>query len=125
MNMNKYMRKARSAVEKLYCGTMTVFEKEEKFDEDTKITSFEDKAVLTDEPCRVSYSNIAITEEQDGANKKVQEIKLFCSPDIVVNEGSKIVVVQHGVTVEYQRSGTPAVYKSHQEIKLKLFEDWA
>lgn len=114
-----------SAVEKLYCGTMTVYEKTGKFNEDAKVTSFENKVVLTDEPCRISYSNVNITEEHDGASKKMQEIKLFCSPDIVIKEGSKIVVTQHGVTETYLRSGTPAVYNSHQEIKLKLFEGWA
>lgn len=125
MDINKYSDKVRAAAEKLYCGAMTVVEKKEEFDEDTKITDFAETVVLENEPCRVSYDSITVTGAQDGANIKAQEIRLFCSPDIDIKEGSKIIVTQHGVTEAYQKSGTPAVYKSHQEIKLRLFEDWA
>lgn len=54
-----------------------------------------------------------------------QSVKLFISPDIVIKAGSKIIVTQHGRTTEYSNSGVPAVYPTHQEIMLTLFEGWA
>lgn len=54
-----------------------------------------------------------------------QSVKLFISPDVVIKAGSKIIVTQHGRTTEYSNSGVPAVYPTHQEIMLTLFEGWA
>ena len=39
--------------------------------------------------------------------------------------GSKITVTQNGKTTDYCLSGESAVYTSHQEIALELFEDYA
>lgn len=46
-------------------------------------------------------------------------------PDVVIKAGSKIIVTQHGRTTEYSNSGVPAVYPTHQEIMLTLFNGWA
>ena len=51
-------------------------------------------------------------------------MKLFISPDVLIKAGSKIIVTQHGRTTEYSNSGVPAVYPTHQEIMLTLFEGW-
>ena len=51
--------------------------------------------------------------------------KLFISPEVEIKPGSKIVVTQNGVTTEFSNSGKPAIYTNHQEIMLKLFEDYA
>ena len=52
-------------------------------------------------------------------------IKLFISSDIVIKSGSKLTVTQTGVTTAYTGSGVPAVYPTHQETILELFESWA
>ena len=55
----------------------------------------------------------------------MQTTTLFISPDVVIEPGSKIVVTQNGKTVAYKQSGEPALYNTHQEIILELFERWA
>jgi hypothetical protein len=63
--------------------------------------------------------------QTDTAAAVSQGTKLFISPEVVVNAGSKIVVEQNGVKTEYSASGEPAVYASHKEIMLELFKGWA
>ena len=120
MPSNEQIRKQ---IERLYCGTMTVFEKQNILDENTSITHQDDVAVIEDEPCRVSYSNILAAEPHEGARVTAQSIKLFCSPELIINEGSKIVVTQHGTKREYRYSGTGVVYRHHQEINLELTKE--
>lgn len=59
-----------------------------------------------------------------------QQVKLFLSSQIKVNAGSKLIVTQkydsrEDLVTEFSSSGVPAVYSSHQEISLELFERWA
>ena len=54
----------------------------------------------------------------------VQTVKLLLPPDIVVLPGSKITVTQNKITEDYTSSGIPALYVTHQEIVLELFERW-
>ena len=61
----------------------------------------------------------------DTAAKLTQGTKLFIAPEIKIKPGSKIIVEQNGTTTEYSASGVPAVYLSHAEIMLELFEGWA
>jgi hypothetical protein len=50
---------------------------------------------------------------------------LFIRPDLEINPGSIIEVTQNGRTTKYKRSGKPAVYTYHQEIRLTLYEEYA
>mgnify|MGYP006968219271 CR=1 FL=1 len=75
-------------------------------------------------PCRISFKTISKVSEQDGAFKTVQEIKLFCAPEIEIVEGSRLVITQNDKTNTYEKSGTPAMYTYHQEIILSLVEEW-
>lgn len=115
----------RQAVERLYTGIMTVTEHKSITDPVTKITSMQEEDVMTDIPCRISYKTISASSMQNGAAGISQSIKLFCAPEIVIAPGSKITVTQNGRTVAYKLSGEAAVYTSHQEIMLELFEEWA
>lgn len=115
--------KVRKALEMGYNGTFTVIE-HKKVKKANKTTGFSDVEVLKDQPCRLSFSSSPSAENGDTARIN-QTVKLFCSPEIEVKEGSKIVVTQSGVTTAYKRSGTPAVYDTHQEILLELFEEYA
>ena len=38
---------------------------------------------------------------------------------------NRVIVTQNGETTEYKNSGKPAIYSSHQEIILELFDGWA
>lgn len=80
---------------------------------------------LHGEPCRLSFSSISSTTEQDSAPLIQQSVKLFISKTAEIPAGSKIVVTQEGRTTAYARSGEPAVYSCHQEIPLVPFKEYA
>ena len=124
LSKNQILR-ARKAVELAYTGKCTVTEHKKDKDPETKLTSYEDKVVLEDQPCRISFQNIGSTGKNSGAAAVNQTIKLLLSPDIVIHPGSKITVTQNNVTADYTSSGVPAIYMTHQEIILELFERWA
>lgn len=94
-------------------------------DEETRQQLRRIVAVAEGEPCRVSFSSAPAVSDQDGVAGQTQSVKLFCSPDIRIEPGSRITVTRDGKETAYAMSGVPAVYKYHQEINLELFERWA
>jgi hypothetical protein len=116
---------ARKAQESLYDGVCTVTEHQKVKDERSKLTDFKDVVVLENQPCKLSFKTLAATSQTESAANITQQTKLFISPDISINAGSKITVTQDGVTTDYTCSGVPAVYPTHQEVILELFEDFA
>ena len=117
--------RARKTVESMYAGKCTVTEHQKVIDEVSKLTTYKDDIVLENQPCRLSFQNISAAGKNGAAAVIAQTVKLFISPDIVVRPGSKITVTQNGITADYTYSGVPAVYMTHQEILLELFERWA
>ena len=117
--------KARKAIERMYTGTCRVTEHQKVKSETSKLVSYCDKVVLEDQPCRLSFLRSDPTQQTESAAGIEQVIKLFLAPEVTVRPGSKVTVTQDGVTADYKRSGVPAVYPTHQEIILELFERWA
>lgn len=116
----------RAAIESLYVGVCSVSELETERDKKTGRSVQVERAVIENQPCRLSFvSHNTTTKNNDIVYEKPQEVKLFISPDIVIKEGSKIVVTQNGRTKAYKSSGAPCVYVTHQEITLENFERWA
>ncbi len=115
----------KKAIRKLWKGKCTVTTLENYDDEKTSRTKQREKTLFSDVPCRVSFEKVEKTAEADYASKKVQTITLFIGSEYSIPEGSKITVTQLGVTREYERSGAPAVYSTHQEIPLTIKEEWA
>ena len=115
--------KVRKALEKGYTGAFTVTEYQ-KVIKPNHTTGFAEVDVVVNQPCRLSFSSSPSTSDGDVAVIN-QTVKLFFAPEIKVKEGSKITVTQNGVTTEYKRSGTPAVYDTHTEILLERFKGWA
>lgn len=76
-------------------------------------------------PCRLSYRALRSAVPVDLGVQGGQGVTLYLAPDVDIPEGSKLTVTQNGVTRDYRRSGTPAVYSFHQEIPLELFGGWA
>jgi len=122
--MVKARERARKAIESTYEGICSIVEYGDIFDEQTKITSQGEIVVLEGQPCKLSFETISAANQSDTAASVSQRTKLFVSPKIIVDPGSKIVVTQNGVTTEYSASGEAAVYFSHQEIMLELFRGW-
>lgn len=118
------MVKARKAIESLYDGKCTITE-HQKVKKENGSTGFQDVVVLEDEPCRLSFKTINSTNQGDTASAVVQVTKVFLAPEVKVNPGSKLTITQNDVTTDYQSSGKPAHYTTHQEIVLELFAGWA
>lgn len=108
---------------RMYQGRATVIEYQKVKDE-WGMTNFQEVTVLEDQPCKLSFETLT-SSTGDPVATVSQSVKLFISPDVVIKAGSKIIVTQHGRTTEYSNSGVPAVYPTHQEIMLTLFEGWA
>ena len=116
---------ARKAIESTYTGVMTVSERQSVKDPNTHITSTKEVVVLENQPCKLSFETIAATAQTETAASLTQGTKLFLPPNVEIKAGSKIIVEQDGVKNAYSASGVPAVYPTHQEIILTLFERWA
>ena len=117
--------KARKAIESMYDGTCTIIERQ-KVKLPNKSTGFKDIVVLEEIPCRLSFNTVTNTNQTEvGASAVIQSTKVFIAPEIKVKPGSKLTITQNDVTTEYKSSGQPAIYTTHQEIELELFERWA
>ena len=112
----------RKAIESTYTDTCTVTENV-KIKKDNKTTSFRKSEVYTDIPCRLSFKSVSSATGTGTVTKITQSITLFISPDIEIKAGSKITVTHDGRTTQYKRSGFPAVYMTHQEIPLELYDE--
>ena len=125
VNLAAARKAARKAIESTYEGVCSIVEYQAVTDTETKVTRHEEVTVLDNQPCKLSFEKLNAVVQTDTAAAISQGTKLFISPEITINSGSKIVVVQNGVTGEYSASGIPAVYTSHQEIMLEQFKGWA
>lgn len=115
----------RKAIELTYDCTCTVTEHKKQLKEN-KSTGFVDKVVLENEKCKLSFESITNTDQSDTSAKVIQSVKLFIAPEKNIKPGSKISVKNKlGNTTEYECSGEPAIYETHQEIMLVLFKGWA
>lgn len=128
--MVKAIQAAYKAVQKAivsayYTGTCTIIERRDVRDEKTKITRKSEVVVIENHPCKISYEKANAAVSSDAATAVSLNTKLFISPEIAINSGSKIVVEQNGVITEYCMSGEPAVYPTHKEVVLELFKEWA
>lgn len=124
MGIDKARIAARKALERMYQGRATVIEYQKVKDE-YGMTNFQEVTVLEDQPCKLSFETLT-SSNGDPVATVSQSVKLFISPDVVIKAGSKkVFATQHGRTTEYSNSGVPAVYPTHQEIMLTLFNGWA
>ena len=119
------MVRARKAIESLYNGkcTITEFQKVKK---ENKSTGFVETVMVENQPCKISFSTTNnTTATETGASALVSVVKLFISPEVKIKPGSKITVTQNNITTEYQNSGEPAFFNTHQEVILELFKGWS
>lgn len=114
----------RKAIEKMYQGTCTVIEYQ-KVRRENKSSGFEEVTVLEQQPCKLSYERLASANQTDTAASATQSVKVLMAPEVTIKTGSKLTITQSGVTKEFQNSGEVAVFDSHQEIMLDLFEGWS
>lgn len=109
----------------LWKGRCSIWEYQDVVDPDTYQTSQKEVMTVENEPCRLSFSSEAVTDPTTGVSEMSQFTVLFIRPDLEIAAGSVIEVTQNGRTTKYKRSGKPAVYTNHQEIRLTLYEEYA
>ncbi len=112
------------ALRLLWTDSCSVFVREERRDEETKLTEFQEVLLLEDEPCKLSFETLPAAEGDETATA-AQTVKLFLSSACRVPAGSKIVVTRKEHTFVFSRSGEPGVFTHHQEISLEKFRGWA
>lgn len=118
------MVNTRKAIESLYGGKCSITEYQ-KIKKQNGSTGFQETTVIENQPCRISFKTVTGAKEGAMNQSITQVIKLFIAPEIAVKTGSKITVTQNGTTTEYKSSGKPAMYETHQEIILELFDGWS
>ena len=119
------MEMVRKAIESTYIGECDVIEYKTTKNETNKRNEHKEEIVLRKQKCRISFENISNSTQDGNTNNITQVIKLFIAPEINIKNGSKIIVTQNNKTQSYKNSGEPAIYETHQEIMLELFESWA
>lgn len=115
---------ARKAIESMYKDTCNVYEWQKTKDPITHANKFGEVLVHANKKCKLSHSTITVTSDDKAATQK-QTIKLFIAPELEIKAGSKISITHQGRTVDYKRSGVPAIYTNHQEFMLELFDKYA
>ncbi len=123
--INQARLQARRAMELLYEHTCTVIEYRKVKNPVTKITEMKEIAVLENQPCKLSFFTSKAANQTESANQVTQVIKLFVAPEIIIKEGSKLVITHNGKVSEYKNSGVPSIFPTHQEIVLELFKGWS
>jgi len=120
-----YMDEVRSAIESTYIGNCDIIEHIKSRNAFTKQNEYNERTVLNKIKCRLSFETISNTSQSSTTNNSNQIVKLFIAPELQIKEGSKIIVTQNNRTDTYKNSGKPAIYETHQEIILELFDGWA
>lgn len=114
----------RKAIEMTYTGKCTISEYQ-SYTKENKSTGHQEVPVITDQPCKLSFSKVTNTSQGETAAMVVQTAKILIAPEIQIKPGSKLIITQNGITTEYKNSGEPALFSTHQEIVLELFKGWA
>ena len=117
----------RTALERLWKDRCSIFIREEVTDPVTHLTDSEEKPLLQDQPCKLSFETLSSTDG-DHVSKVAQSVKLFISPDVEIPAGCKIVVKRFNNLEReftYSESGEAGVFTNHQEIMLEPFKGYA
>ena len=118
------MVRVKDAIEGLYDSTCDAIEYK-PYTKPNGATSNREVTVLKEQPCRVSFKNISAANGNESATGVKQVVTLFISPDIQIKPNSKLLITKGNRTTAYANSGEPAIYDTHQEVVLELFERWA
>jgi len=115
---------ARAALRRMWNDTCAVYEYQ-PVKLENKSTVHDEIAVISGEPCRLSFSKLQQTNQTETAAKAPQTVKLFLDELLDVKAGSKIVIQCRGREFVFGYSGEAGVFDHHQEIVLIPWEGWA
>ena len=119
-----------AALRRLWTDRCDIFVREPVRDSATGRVVFTERRVHADLPCRVSFrlsfeTVSGVREVGDAAVAAGQTVKLFLAPEIEVPAGSKIVLRRGRHEMAFARTGVPAIFTGHQEVRMERFERWA
>jgi len=114
----------RAALRSMWNDTCIVYEYK-PVQKANKTTVHEEVAVITKEPCRLSFSRLTQTNQTDTAAKAPQIVKLFLDETLEIKAGSKIVIACRGREFTFGYGGEPGIFDNHQEVVLIPWEGWA
>lgn len=118
----------REAIESMYKDTCDIIQLVGEKDPVTKRVKMTEKVVHASVPCKLSVKNLASASDtatnSPTATVAVQMTTIFMAPELDIPAGSKFLVTHYGREFKYESSGYPAIYSSHQEIRLER-SDWA
>jgi len=115
---------ARAALRRMWNDTCTVYEYQ-PIKQPNMTTVHEEAAVITDEPCRLSFTKLLSTNQTITAAQTPQIVKLFLDENLEIKAGCKIVVMRRDKEFIFGYSGEAGIFDHHQEIVLKPWEGWA
>ena len=106
-----------------------VYVRESAVDAETGRTVFSERKLYENLPCRISYRISfetvgAVRDVGNAATAAGQAVKLFLAPEVSIPAGSKIVVRRQGREMVFARSGIPAMFEGHQELRVERFRKW-
>jgi len=115
---------------RLWTDRCDVYVRESAVDKETGRKVFSERKIYADLPCRLSHrlsfeTVNTVRDAGDFATVAGQAVKLFMAPDIELPAGSRIVLRRMGEEVVFVRSGVPAVFEAHQEVRVERFYKWA
>jgi len=119
-----------AALRRLWTDRCDVFVRESARDPVTGRNVFTERRLHADLPCRVSFrirfETVSGVRDVGGAAVSAgQTVKLFLAPEIAVPAGSKIIVRRGAHEMVFARTGIPALFEVHQEIRMERVARWA
>ena len=117
----------RTALERLWKDRCSIFIREEVTDPVTHLTDSEEKPLLQNQPCKLSFETLS-SSNGDPVATGAQSVKLFLPPDVEIPAGCKIVVTRFNDLERqftYSKSGEAGVFTNHQEIQLEPWKGYA
>jgi hypothetical protein len=104
----------RAAIEALYDAVCTI-SRSSAVSADG-IARVSGRVIAEDIPCGVSDGSDS--SAQDAANFITREKRLFVAPETDVRAGDTVSVTAYGRTDSFEVVGIPAVYATHQQVRL-------
>lgn len=121
MDLKHARTAAKKVLERLYEGTCVVFGYRSAPNGETGETE-QTEIVLYTGACRLSKT-AALYRRSANRTESAEELSydalLYLPPEAAVGAGCRVTVTQGGVTTRFQQAGDPAVYGTHQEIKVR------
>lgn len=112
-------------LKRLWDDTCSIYIYSKTINESTKRTEFGETLIYSNEPCKLSFNSNTLNNitEVDHVSEDYQDAKLFIDNELDIPMGSKVVVIRGERTFTY-KVGEIAVFTSHQELRLTLFDRW-